>query len=96
MKEKPTDFFRRKYIELGKVQKCISYHSKAVNEKALMASYLVSYRIAEAGEAHTVAGNFIKLCVKDIIEYMFDENAVKVTDTIHFPNDTISCVESGT
>lgn len=89
-KNKPTDFFRRKYIELRKVQKCISYHSKTVNEKALMASYFVSYRIAQAGEAHTVAENLIKPCVKDIIECMFDEKAAKVIDTIPLSNDTIS------
>ncbi|GBM03733.1 Zinc finger BED domain-containing protein 5 [Araneus ventricosus] len=89
-KVKPTDFFRRKYIELRKVQKCILYHSKTVNEKALMASYLVSYRIAQVGEAHTVAENLIKPCVKDIIECMFDEKAAKVIDTIPLSNNTIS------
>jgi len=41
-KDKPSDFFRRKYGELTKAQKIISYHSKTVNEKALMASYLVT------------------------------------------------------
>ncbi|GBN83817.1 Zinc finger BED domain-containing protein 5 [Araneus ventricosus] len=55
-----------------------------------MASYLVSYRIAQAGEAHTVAENLIKPCVKDIIECMFDEKAAKVIDTIPLSNDTIS------
>ncbi|GBO41578.1 hypothetical protein AVEN_116120-1 [Araneus ventricosus] len=89
-KDKPTDFFRRKCIELGKVQKCISYHSKTVNEKALMTSYLVSYRIAQAGEAHTVAENLIKPCVKDIIECKFDEKAAKGIDTIPLSNDTTS------
>ncbi|GBN25993.1 hypothetical protein AVEN_75358-1, partial [Araneus ventricosus] len=61
-KDKPTDFFRKKYIDLRKDQKCISYNSKTVNEKALMTSYLVSYGIARAGESHTVAENLIKLC----------------------------------
>jgi len=37
-KGKPSDFFRRNYGELIKVQKIISYHSKTVNKKALMAS----------------------------------------------------------
>ncbi|GBN69178.1 Zinc finger BED domain-containing protein 5 [Araneus ventricosus] len=55
-----------------------------------MASYLVSYRIAQAGEAHNVAENLIKPCVKDIIECMFDETAAKVIDTIPLSNDTIS------
>ncbi|GBO26289.1 Zinc finger BED domain-containing protein 5 [Araneus ventricosus] len=65
------------------------YHSKTVNKKALMVSYLVSYRIAQAGEAHTVAEKIINPCVKDI-ECMFDEKAAKVIDTIPLSNDTIS------
>jgi len=42
-KDNLSDFFRRKYNELTKAHKIISYHSKTVNEKALMASYLVRY-----------------------------------------------------
>ncbi|GBN63780.1 Zinc finger BED domain-containing protein 5 [Araneus ventricosus] len=57
---------------------------------ALMASYLVNYRIGQAGEAHTVAENLIKPCVKDIMECMFDEKAAKLLDTIPLSNDTIS------
>ncbi|GBL81960.1 Protein FAM200A [Araneus ventricosus] len=83
--DKPTDVFRRKYIELSKVQKCISYHSKTVNEKALMAFYLVSYRIAQAGEAHTAAVKNIK-----DIKCMLDEKAEKVIDAIPLSYDTIS------
>jgi len=32
--DKPSDFFRRKYGELTKAQKIISYHSKTVSVKA--------------------------------------------------------------
>ena len=69
-KDTPRDFFRRRYGELTKAQKILSYHSKTVNEKTLMASYLVSYRVAQAGEAHTIAENLIKPYVKDIVECM--------------------------
>ncbi|GBL81848.1 Zinc finger BED domain-containing protein 5 [Araneus ventricosus] len=55
-----------------------------------MASYLGSYRIVPAGEAHTVAENLIKPCVKDIIESMFHEKAAKVIDTIPLSNGIIS------
>ena len=41
-KDKPSDFFRRKYGELTRAQKMLSSHSKTVNEKALMASYLIT------------------------------------------------------
>jgi hypothetical protein len=39
-KDKPSDFFRRKYGELAISRKIVSYHSKSVNEEALMLSYL--------------------------------------------------------
>ena len=81
-KDKPSDLFRRKYGELIKAQKIISYHSKTVNEKALMASYLVSYRVAQAGEAHTIAEKLIKPCVKDIVEYMLDGKATELVGTV--------------
>jgi len=89
-KDKLSDFFRRKYGELTKAQKIIFYHSKTVNENALMVSYLVSYRVAQAGEAHTITENFIKPCVKDIVECMLDGKAVEIVGTVHLSNNTIS------
>ena len=89
-KGKPIDFFRRKGSELAEAQKIISYHSKTINEKALMSSYLVSYRVAQAGEAHTIAENLIKPCAKDIVECMLDGKATKLIDTIPLSNNTIS------
>jgi len=89
-KDKPSDFFRRKYGELTKTQRIISYHSKTVNEKTLMASYLVSYRVAQAGEARTIAENLIKPCVKDIVECMLDRKATELVRTIPLSNNTIS------
>ena len=89
-KEKPSDFFRRKYGELTKAQKIITYHSTTVNEKALMASYLVSYRVAQAGEAHTIAENLIKPCVKDRAECMLNGRATELVGTVPLSNNTIS------
>jgi hypothetical protein len=54
-KDKPSDFFSRNYGELTKAQKIIPYHSKTVNKKVLMASYFVSYRVAQASKAQTIA-----------------------------------------
>ena len=88
--DKPGDFFGRKFGQLTKAQKIISCHSKTVNEKALMASYLVSYRVAQAGEAHTIAENLIKPCIKDIVECMLDGKATELVGTIPLSNNTIS------
>jgi len=89
-KDKPSDFFRRKYGELTKAHKIISYHSKTVNKMALMASYLVTYRVAQAGEAHTIAENLIKPCVKDTVECMLDGKVIELVGTVPLSNNTIS------
>jgi hypothetical protein len=89
-KDKPSDFFRRKYGELTKAKKIIFCHSKPVNEKGLTASYLVSYRVAQAGEVHTIAENLVKPCVKDIVEFMLDGEATGQARTVRLSNNTIS------
>jgi len=55
-----------------------------------MASYLVSYQVAQAGEAHTIAENLIKPCVKDIVECMLDGKAMDLVGTVPLSNNTIS------
>ncbi|XP_072394918.1 zinc finger BED domain-containing protein 5-like [Diabrotica undecimpunctata] len=69
--------------------KTITYHSKKVNKNALMVSYLVRYRVAQAGEAHTIPENLIKPCVKDIIECMLDDKAKKLVSTVPLSINTI-------
>ena len=54
-----------------------------------MASYSVSYRVAQVGEAHTTAENLIKPCVKDIVECMLDGKATELVGTIRLSNKTI-------
>ena len=43
-------------------QKTMTTLAKTNNEKVLEASYLISYRVARAGEAHTIAETLIKPC----------------------------------
>ncbi|GFT26123.1 zinc finger BED domain-containing protein 5 [Trichonephila clavipes] len=64
--------------------------TQTINEKATEASYLVSYRIAQAGEAHTIAENLIKPCVLDITKCMLDEKSAKHVSTVLLSNDTVS------
>ncbi|GBP42486.1 Zinc finger BED domain-containing protein 5 [Eumeta japonica] len=64
--------------------------TQTINEKATEASYLVSYRIAQAGEAHTIAENLIKPCVLDITKCMLDEKSAKHLSTVPLSNDTVS------
>jgi hypothetical protein len=83
-KSKPSDLFRGKCGEFTKAKKITSYHSDTVNGRALMASYLVSYRVA-----HTNAENTAKPCVKDIVECMLDGKATELVGTVPLSNNTI-------
>jgi len=56
---KTTDYFKRKRTELLAVQNKIKTHVQTDNENALRASYMVSYRIAQKGEAHTIINHVL-------------------------------------
>ncbi|GBP64676.1 ATP-binding cassette sub-family A member 5 [Eumeta japonica] len=86
-KGKNEEFFVRKKEQLLESQKNMT---QTINDKAMEASYLVSYRIAQAGEAHTIAENLIKPCVLDITKYMLDEKSAKHLFTVPLSNDTVS------
>ncbi|XP_014298159.2 zinc finger BED domain-containing protein 5-like [Microplitis demolitor] len=89
-KDKSIDFFVRKKEQLLENQKTMMHITKTINEKATEASYSVSYRIAQAGEAHTIAENLIKPCVSDIAKCMLDEKSAKHLSTVPLSNDTVS------
>lgn len=63
--------------------------SKTANEKATEASYMVSYRITQAGKAHTIAETLIKTCLTDIVSCMLDEKSIEKINTIPLFNDTV-------
>lgn len=90
-KEKNISFFERKRDELLKQQKCINFHARTVNEKATEASYIVSYHVARAGEAHVIAETLIKPCLLDVAKCMLDEKSSKLISTVPLSNDTITC-----
>ncbi|CAH2095717.1 unnamed protein product [Euphydryas editha] len=75
-KDKNIDFLYVKKEQLLKSQK-IMMHTTNQNEKATEASNLVSYRIAQADEAHTIAENLIKPCLLDITKCMLDDKSEK-------------------
>ncbi|GBP54132.1 Zinc finger BED domain-containing protein 5 [Eumeta japonica] len=89
-KDKNKEFFVRKKEQLLKTQKNMMHVTQTINEKTTEASYLVSYRIAQAGEAHTIAENLIKPCVLDITKCMLDEKSAKHLSTVPLSNDTVS------
>ncbi|XP_074042433.1 zinc finger BED domain-containing protein 5-like [Leptinotarsa decemlineata] len=85
-KDKNKEFF----VQLLESQKNMMHVTQTINKNATEASYLVSYRIAQAGEAHTIAENLIKPCVLDITKCMLDEKSAKHLSTVPLSNDTIS------
>jgi hypothetical protein len=54
------------------------------NENTLDASYRVSYQVARA---RFTAKPLIGLCVKDIVQCLFRENAAKKVDVVLLQND---------
>uniref|UniRef100_A0A8C3RXN0 Uncharacterized protein n=1 Tax=Chelydra serpentina TaxID=8475 RepID=A0A8C3RXN0_CHESE len=60
------------------------------NENALEASYRMSYRVAKALEAHTIAESLIGPCIKDVVHCMLGEKAAKRIDMVPLSNNTLS------
>ncbi|XP_072392402.1 zinc finger BED domain-containing protein 5-like [Diabrotica undecimpunctata] len=89
-KGKNKEFFLRKKEQSEESQKTMMHVTQTINEKATVASYLVSYHIAQEGEAHTIAENLIKPCVLDITKYMLNKKSAKHLSTVPLSNDTVS------
>uniref|UniRef100_A0A8C3HDY0 Uncharacterized protein n=1 Tax=Chrysemys picta bellii TaxID=8478 RepID=A0A8C3HDY0_CHRPI len=88
--DKPVDFFKQKLAE--KKSDITSFISKAStdHENALEASYHVSYQVAKASEAHTIAESLIGPCIKDVVHCMLGEKAAKRIDMVPLSNNTLS------
>uniref|UniRef100_A0A674J7L1 HAT C-terminal dimerisation domain-containing protein n=1 Tax=Terrapene triunguis TaxID=2587831 RepID=A0A674J7L1_9SAUR len=88
--DKPADFFKRKLAE--RKSDITGFMSKAStdNENALEASYRVSYRVAKASEAHTIAESLIGPCIKDVVHCMLREKAAKRIDMVPLSNNKLS------
>lgn len=69
-KDKTSDFFYVKKNNLRKVRKNIMQTVQTSNEKATELSFFSLYRIARAGEAHTIVVNLMKPFVLDITKFM--------------------------
>lgn len=60
------------------------------NENAFKASYKVSYRTAQKGEAHIFVETFIKPCVIDIVTYVLDDKSAIYLSITHLTNKTVA------
>jgi hypothetical protein len=87
---KPVDFFKRNLVESNSCIANLVSTTSNDNTNAQEASYRVSYRVAKALEAHTIAENLIGPCIKDVVQCMLGEKAAKKTDIVPFSNNTLS------
>ncbi|GFV65279.1 protein FAM200A [Trichonephila clavipes] len=62
----------------------------SVNEKALLTSYNVSYKIVRCKTPHTIAEELILPAAIEIVETMFGDNFAKELQSIPLSIDTIS------
>jgi hypothetical protein len=85
---KPREFFEEK-LRSFKKQKTNFQKTLAVNEKVLLASYKVAYKVAKCKKPHTIAEQLILPATKDIVETLFGESYAKQLDNIPLSNDTI-------
>ncbi|GFV86953.1 protein FAM200B [Trichonephila clavipes] len=79
---KPREFLNQKLKSYGK-QKHFLKKTLSVNEKALLTSYKVSYKIARCKKPHTIAEELILPAAIEIVETMFGDNFARVA--VHTP-----------
>ena len=87
--DKPKEFFQRKLDEFTKQKQMLKevVHSTS---NALLASYLVSYRIAKRKKPHTVADTLVLLAAIDMVKIMFGESYAKQLRQIPLSDNTVS------
>ncbi|KAJ4436433.1 hypothetical protein ANN_19066 [Periplaneta americana] len=80
----------QKRRELLNSQKFLAQPSYSTNEKATEASFIVSYRVAQAGESHKIAEKLIKPCAIDMVKWEVNEKEAKQLSSMPLSNDTVA------
>ncbi|GFW88501.1 protein FAM200B [Trichonephila clavipes] len=86
---KPRELFESKLKSYGN-KKHFKKKTLSVNEKALLTSYKVSYKIVRCKKPHTIAEELILPAAIEIVETMFGDNFAKELQSIPLSNDTVS------
>ncbi|XP_031333855.1 zinc finger BED domain-containing protein 5-like [Photinus pyralis] len=86
---KPREFFELKLKTYGN-EKAFFKKTLTVNEKALLASYKVSYQIARCKKPHTIGEELILPAAIEIVETMFGDTFAKKLESIPLSNDTVA------
>ncbi|KAF6356880.1 family with sequence similarity 200 member A [Rhinolophus ferrumequinum] len=87
--EDEEDHFQR---ERNKIELSPQFPSRSttMNERALLSSYLVAYRVAKEKMAHTAAEKIILPACMDMVRTIFDDKSADKLRTIPLSDNTIS------
>ncbi|XP_026481385.1 zinc finger BED domain-containing protein 5-like [Ctenocephalides felis] len=85
---KTKEFFQRKLDNLNKQKESFS-KALSVSQKALLASYKVSYRIAKCKKPHSIGETLVLPAAIDIIAMMFGESYADQIKSIPLADNTV-------
>ncbi|XP_063049261.1 zinc finger BED domain-containing protein 5-like [Engraulis encrasicolus] len=88
LKNKPLEYFERELRGLSTSKSTIT-KPDTMNKKALEASYMVSYRIAQTGKPHTIMEEFFLPSAADAVGVMLGEKAKRVIQAIPSSDNTL-------
>ncbi|XP_062565796.1 zinc finger BED domain-containing protein 5-like [Armigeres subalbatus] len=88
-KDRAVDFFVAKEKALRVSRKNIQSFTK-VSEKAMIASYHLSLKVARSGKAHTIGESLILPAIKETVSIMFGEKYAHEIEAIPLSNNTVA------
>nr|ABF20543.1 transposase [Aedes aegypti] len=88
-KDKTLDFFTAKVKALNCSRDTIQAYTK-VSDKAMVASYHLSLKIAKSGKAHTIGENLILPALKETVSIMFGPKFAQEIESIPLSNNTVA------
>lgn len=86
---KPRDFFVRKLNSFRSAQKSFT-KTASLPSKALLASYQVSFRIAQCKKAHAIGETLVLPAAIDMVSTMIGEKEAETLKTIPLSNNTVA------
>ncbi|XP_076049552.1 zinc finger BED domain-containing protein 5-like [Oratosquilla oratoria] len=89
LSDKDQSYFERKALVLKRIRFDHTGQVHDQNGASLRASYMVTLRVAQNKDPHTIVETFVSPCCKDIVSCFFGENAAQKLNTLPSLNDTV-------
>uniref|UniRef100_A0A667Z2X6 HAT C-terminal dimerisation domain-containing protein n=1 Tax=Myripristis murdjan TaxID=586833 RepID=A0A667Z2X6_9TELE len=86
---KPLEFFQRKAQDIKSSAEVLR-RNVSLNDRAQLASYMVSYRVAMEKQPHTIAEKLLLPAAIDIVSTVIDEKSAEKLKCIPLSNNTVS------